>query len=143
VAWGRPPARWACCDDGGSRDRAEKQMADEEFTRALDSSREVDLTVTGRKSGRGITLPVWFARDGGTLYLVPVSGSDSNWYKNVLRTPAIRLAAGGAERTASAAPVTDPARVAEIVDRFRAKYGAKDVAAYYPKQNAAVTVPLG
>ena len=63
-------------------------MADEEFTRALDSSREVDLTVTGRKSGRGITLPVWFARDGGTLYLVPVSGSDSNWYKNVLRTPA-------------------------------------------------------
>ena len=76
------------------------------------------------------------------LNLVLVSGLDSNWYKNVLRTPAIRLAAGGAERTASAAPVTDPARVAEIVDRFRAKYGAKDVAAYYPKQNAAVTVPL-
>jgi deazaflavin-dependent oxidoreductase (nitroreductase family) len=125
-----------------SRDRAEKQMADEEFTRALDSSREVGLTVTGRKSGRGITLPVWFARDGGTLYLVPVSGSDSNWYKNVLRTPTIRLAAGGTERTVSAAPVTEPARVAEIVDKFRAKYGAKDVAAYYPKQNAAVTVPL-
>jgi deazaflavin-dependent oxidoreductase (nitroreductase family) len=125
-----------------SRDRAEEQMADEEFTRALDSSREVELTVTGRKSGRGITLPVWFARDGGTLYLVPVSGSDSNWYKNVLRTPTIRLSAGGAERTVSAAPVTDPARVGEIVDRFRAKYGAKDVAAYYPKQNAAVTVPL-
>ena len=117
-------------------------MADEEFTRALDSSREVGLTVTGRKSGRGITLPVWFARDGGMLYLVPVSGSDSNWYKNVLRTPTIRLAAGGTERTVSAAPVTDPARVAEIVDRFRAKYGAQDVAAYYPKQNAAVTVPL-
>jgi len=117
-------------------------MADEEFTRALDSTREVELTVTGRKSGRAITLPVWFARDGGTLYLVPVSGSDSNWYKNVLRTPTIRLAAGGAECTASAAPVTDPGRVGEIVDKFRAKYGARDVAAYYPKQNAAVTVPL-
>jgi deazaflavin-dependent oxidoreductase (nitroreductase family) len=125
-----------------SRHRAEEQMADEEFTRALDSSREVELTVTGRKSGRGITLPVWFARDGGTLYLVPVSGSDSNWYKNVLRTPTIRLAVGGAERTASAAPVTEPGRVGEIVDKFRAKYGTRDVAAYYPKQNAAVTVPL-
>jgi deazaflavin-dependent oxidoreductase (nitroreductase family) len=125
-----------------SRDWAEEQMADEEFTRALDSSREVGLTVTGRKSGRGITLPVWFARDGGTLYLVPVQGSDTNWYKNVLRTPTIRLAAGGTETTASAAPVTDPARVAEIVAKFRAKYGARDVAAYYPKQNAAVTVPL-
>jgi deazaflavin-dependent oxidoreductase (nitroreductase family) len=118
-------------------------MAGDEFTRALDSSRQVDLTVTGRKSGRGITLPVWFVRDGGELYLVPVSGSDSNWYKNVLRTPSIRLSAGGAERTASAAPVTDPGRVGEIVDKFRAKYGARDVAAYYPKQNAAVTVPLG
>ncbi len=118
-------------------------MADEEFTRALDSSREVDLTVTGRKSGRGITLPVWFARDGGTLYLVPVQGSDTNWYKNVLRTPTIRLAAAGTETTASAAPVTDPARVADIVAKFRTKYGERDVAAYYPKQNAAVTVPLG
>lgn len=118
-------------------------MADDEFTRALDSRREVDLTVTGRTSGRGITLPVWFARDGGTLYLVPIYGSDTNWYKNVLRTPGIRLAAGGAETTASAAPVTDPAQVAEIVAKFRAKYGAEDVAAYYPKQNAAVTVPLG
>ena len=43
----------------------------------------------------------------------------------------------------SAAPVTDPGRVGEIVDKFRAKYGARDVAAYYPKQNAAVAVPLG
>ena len=117
-------------------------MADEEFTRALDSSREVNLSVTGRKSGRGITVPVWFVRDGGKLYLVPVSGTDSNWYKNVLRTPSIRLAIGDVERSASAAPVTDPSRVSEIVDKFRAKYGARDVAAYYPKQNAAVEVPV-
>jgi deazaflavin-dependent oxidoreductase (nitroreductase family) len=118
-------------------------MANDEFTSALEASREVELTVTGRKSGRALSAPVWFARDGGTLYLVPVQGTDSNWYRNVLRTPAIRLAAGGAELAASAAPVTDPARVGEIVDLFRAKYGARDVAAYYPKQNAAVQVPLG
>jgi deazaflavin-dependent oxidoreductase (nitroreductase family) len=122
---------------------AEQPMANDEFTRALNASREVELTVTGRKSGRAISMPVWFARDGGTLYLVPVQGADSDWYRNVLRTPAIRLATGGAELAASAAPVTDPARVGEIVDLFRAKYGARDVAAYYPKQNAAVQVPLG
>jgi len=53
------------------------------------------------------------------------------------------LTAGDAQLAASAAPITDPPRVAEIVDMFRAKYGARDVAAYYPKQNAAVQVPLG
>jgi hypothetical protein len=121
----------------------EKRMANEEFKRALESTREIQLTVTGRASGREISFPVWFVTEGGTLYLVPVQGSDTNWYKNVLKDPAIRLAAGDAQVTARAAPVTDPARVGEIVDKFRAKYGAQNVEAYYPKHDVAVEVPLG
>jgi len=117
-------------------------MANEEFSKALEVSREIGLTVTGRKSGREISVPVWFVREGGKLYLVPVNGSDSDWYKNVLNTPMIRLAAGGAQLSATATPITDPARVGEILDMFRAKYGAQDVEAYYPKQDVAVEVPL-
>ena len=117
-------------------------MADEQFTRALESTREIQLTVTGRNSGREIILPVWFVRQGGTLYLLPVRGSGSDWYKNVLREPAIRLTAGDAQLTARATPITDPARVAQVVDMFRARYGADDVEAYYPKRDAAVEVPL-
>jgi deazaflavin-dependent oxidoreductase (nitroreductase family) len=120
----------------------EKHMANDEFTKALESGREIQLTVTGRKSGREISIPVWFVREGDKLYLVPVRGSDSDWYKNVLHEPTIRLTAGGAQRTARATPVTDAARVGQILDRFRARYGAQDVAAYYPKQDAAVEVPL-
>jgi hypothetical protein len=71
-------------------------MASEEFRKALERSREVKITVTGRKSGREISLPVWFASDREELYLVPVTGSDSAWYKNVLKAPSIRLAAAGA-----------------------------------------------
>lgn len=118
-------------------------MANEEFKQALESSREIGLTVTGRTSGREISTPVWFVRDGEDLYLVPVNGRDSNWYKNVLKEPVIRLTAGRAQLTARATPVTDPARVGQIIDKFRAKYGARDVAAYYPKPDAAVEVPLG
>ncbi len=117
-------------------------MANEQFTRALESTREIQLTVTGRKSGREITLPVWFVQQGGTLYLLPVRGSGSDWYKNVLREPTIRLTAGDAQLTPRATPITDPARVAQVVDMFRAKYGADDVEAYYPKRDAAVEVPL-
>jgi len=120
----------------------EKRVANAEFIKALESSREIELTVTGRRSGREISIAVWFVREGGKLYLVPVNGSDSDWYKNVLKTPATLLAAGGAQLTVRAIPVTDPAEVGEILDRFRARYGARDVAAYYPKQDAALEVPL-
>ncbi len=117
-------------------------MGREEFIKALESSREIDLTVTGRTSGREISIPVWFVREGGKLYLVPVNGSDSDWYKNVLKKPAIRLGVRGAQLTARATPITDPARVGDILDKFRAKYGARDVEAYYPKQDVALEVSL-
>ena len=118
-------------------------MTDEEFMNALDSSGEIELTVTGRRTGREISIPVWFVREGDRLYLVPVRGSDSDWYNNVLKVPTIRLGAGEAQLTARATPITDPAKVAEIVDKFRAKYGTQEVAAYYPKRDVAVEVPLG
>jgi deazaflavin-dependent oxidoreductase (nitroreductase family) len=117
-------------------------MANEEFSNALESSREIELAVTGRKSGREISIPVWFVREDEELYLVPVNGSDSDWYKNVLKVPAIRLAAEEAQLTAGATPITDPAEVSRTLDKFRARYGARDVAAYYPKQDVAVQVRL-
>jgi deazaflavin-dependent oxidoreductase (nitroreductase family) len=117
-------------------------MAEEQFEKALEASSEVELTVTGRKSGRKISNPVWFVRDGETLYLVPVKGSDSDWYKNVLKTPTVRLVAGGSQLSATATPTRDAAKVGHVLDEFRAKYGAREVAAYYPKQDVAVAVPL-
>jgi deazaflavin-dependent oxidoreductase (nitroreductase family) len=117
-------------------------MANQELVQALDSSQEIQLTVTGRKSGQEISFPVWFIRDGDRLYLVPVTGTDSSWYKNVLKEPTIRVVAGPAQLVAQVTPVTDPARVSEVLDMFRAKYGARDVAAYYPKPNVALEVPL-
>ena len=118
-------------------------MANEDFIRALDTTTELELTVTGRRSGREISIPVWFVREGDELYLVPVRGSDSDWYKNAENSPTIRLRAGGAQLSAGETPITDPARVAEILDRFRAKYGAEEVSSYYSKQDVAVDVPLG
>ncbi len=117
-------------------------MADEEFKKALEASREIELTVTGRTSGREISNPVWFVREGEKLYLVPVKGSDADWYKNALKTPTIRLAVERAQLSANASPISDAAKVDHVLERFRAKYGARDVEAYYPKQDVAVEVPL-
>jgi hypothetical protein len=112
-----------------------------DFEDALDNTNEIDLITTGRTSGRESSRPVWFVREGENVYLLPVTGSDSQWYKNVLKTPAIRLAAGGTEYSARATPITDPIKVDEVVEGFRAKYGASDVETYYPKRDVAVEVP--
>jgi deazaflavin-dependent oxidoreductase (nitroreductase family) len=120
----------------------ERRTAGEDFKKALEDSRDIELTVTGRTSGREISNPVWFVEDGETLYLVPVKGSDSDWYKNILKTPTIRLVARTAQLEATVTATSDTAKVEQVLDGFRAKYGARDVEAYYPKQDVAVQVPL-
>ena len=117
-------------------------MALQEFLKALKDADEIELTVTGRSSGRPIARPVWFVQEGGTLYLLPVTGGDSRWYQNVLKTPAIALAVDGVKWNRQATPITDSARVRDVVEKFRAKYGADEVATYYPKFDVAVAVPL-
>jgi deazaflavin-dependent oxidoreductase (nitroreductase family) len=59
----------------------------------LSRSREINITVTGRKSGRAISIPVWFVSEDNKLYLLPVSGSDTQWYKNVQKNPFIQIVA--------------------------------------------------
>ena len=108
----------------------------------LSQLREITITVTGRKSGRAISIPVWFALENGKLYLVPVSGSDTQWYKNALKNPSIRIDAGGAKAELKVLPVTVPTQVSSIVEKFRAKYGASDVKKYYSKFDVAVLADL-
>ena len=98
--------------------------------------------MTGRKSGRTISLPIWFVADGEKVYLLPVKGSDTQWYKNVLNSPAIRISLRGAEGEFKAAPITDAAGVASVVERFRGKYGAGDVKKYYSKFDVAVLAEM-
>src|SRR2546430_6701558 len=69
------------------------------LTDRLSRSREIIITVTGRKSGRAISIPVWFVWKAGKLYLLPVEGSDTQWYKNVLQNSSIRITSQGAERS--------------------------------------------
>ena len=100
--------------------------------------RELNITVTGRKSGRTISNPVWFVWDEDKLYLLPVKGSDTQWYKNVLKKPVIRIDARGEEGEVKAVPLTEATQVAAVVEKFREKYGAGDVKKYYSKFDVAV-----
>jgi len=106
----------------------------------LSRYRQINLTVTGRKSGRAITNPVWFVFDD-KLYLLPVKGSDTQWYKNVLENPQIKIDARGTEADLKATPVTEPKEVSSVVEKFRSKY-AGDVKKYYSKFDVAVLADI-
>jgi len=108
----------------------------------LSRYREINIAVTGRKSGRTISIPVWFVLEDEKLYLLPVQGSDTQWYKNVLNNPTIRIDARGAEAEVKVVSVTDATQVSSVVERFRAKYGASDVKKYYSKLDVAVIAQM-
>ncbi len=112
------------------------------LTDRLSRSREITISVTGRKSGRAISMPVWFVLEDDELYLLPVQGSDTQWYKNALHKPMIRIGARGAEAEVNAIPITNPKRVSSVVEKFRAKYGASDVKKYYSKFDVAVVAEI-
>lgn len=116
-------------------------MAQTDFRTALQGANEIEITVTGRSSGRSLTYPIWFAVDGDKLYLIPVKGTDTEWYKNVRKIPIIRLTARGKTFTTSARFLTDQAQLDKVLEKFRDKYG-RNVKAYYPKLDVAVEVPL-
>jgi deazaflavin-dependent oxidoreductase (nitroreductase family) len=115
-----------------------KQAQNDALKDRLSRYREINLSVTGRKSGRTISQPVWFVLDDDKVYLLPVRGSETQWYKNVLKDPSIRIDAHGTDAEFRAVPIADQTRVSSVVEKFRSKYGASDVKKYYSKLDVAV-----
>jgi|SRR5208282_640850 hypothetical protein len=112
----------------------------EKLKTLLARDREITISVIGRKSGKSISRPVWFVLEGDKLYLLPVEGSDTQWYQNLLHKPWIQVATRTASAEFQAALVTDPKIVSSVVEKFRQKYGAGDVKKYYSKLDVAVVV---
>lgn len=115
---------------------------DNALEKHLSRDNEITISVTGRKSGRTIKLPIWFVWEDETLYVLPVKGSDTQWYKNVLKNPSVRIAAGGAHSEVRLAPITDATLVKSVIEKFRGKYGAGDVKKYYSKFDVAARAQM-
>lgn len=117
-------------------------MAQTDFRQALQDREEISITVKGRRTGKAITLPVWFALDGKTLLLLPVRGSRSQWFRNVQADSTMIIRAGRRHLTVTARPVTDATSVQAVVQKFRSKYTPEEVARYYTGFDAAVQMRI-
>jgi hypothetical protein len=113
-------------------------MAAREFLDALKSRSEVELGV--KRSGRWTTRPVWFVVDGATVYLLPVYGTDTKWYKHVTVNPEIELSVGGKKVRAQVRPLLGAQQLADVTNRFRSKYG--ELERYYRKLDVSIAVDL-
>jgi len=109
-----------------------------EFLEALKSTSEVELTV--KRSGKWTTRPVWFVVDGATIYLLPMYGADTKWYKYATANPEVELSVRGKKVRAQARPVLDAQELADVIERFRSKYG--ELKRYYRKLDAAIAATI-
>jgi deazaflavin-dependent oxidoreductase (nitroreductase family) len=74
------------------------------------------ITVTGRKSGRAITTPVNYVRDGDTLLIT--SKVDRTWWKNLRGGAPVTLLINGKTYQAHATVIEDRATVEHELLRF-------------------------
>jgi hypothetical protein len=74
--------------------------------------------------------------------LLPVQGSDTNWYKNLLANPTLKVSVNGLEAPARGKLITDSNKVDDIVEKFKSKYGEVELKKYYMKFDVAVEVML-
>lgn len=83
---------------------------DEQIRRALGRDRTIDITTTGRTTGRPRRIETWFYRVDGQIYLTGSPGK-RDWYANLLVDPRFTFhlkESATADLPARAAPVTDP-----------------------------------
>lgn len=100
------------------------ELLNDDLKNRLSRYRQIKISVIGRNSGRTISIPVWFVLEADGLYLLPVLGSETPWYKNVLQNPSLRIDARGMQAEFRAAPITNGKSVKSVVEKFRDKYGA-------------------
>src|SRR5437867_11232470 len=107
-------------------------MSDDALIRAVKKSRQIKISVTGRSSGRTITLPVWFVHEDDALWLLPVHGSKTQWYRNLLKNPTITIKVGKEQRTLKSKTLRGAAAVRKVIQSFGNKYTPEMITKLYP-----------
>lgn len=117
-----------------------KTMTRQAFVKSLQEHDQITIAVEGRRSGRTLINPVWFVLHEGSLWLLPVRGSRTEWYRNLLASPRIKIKTGREEFNALARTVDAPKTVKSVVEWFKEKYTSGEIARYYTGLDVAVEV---
>ncbi len=104
---------------------------------------EGKLTVTTRRTGRQVTLPIWFVAQGTTIHLAPVNGSATNWYRNVLKNGSVKIAIAGHDCAGTARATQEKDSVKRVMGLFIDKYGDRNCRNFFgDRVDAVVSVQV-
>jgi deazaflavin-dependent oxidoreductase (nitroreductase family) len=117
-------------------------MDPSEFQELLNQNSELEIQFFGRKTGNRYDAPVWFVHDSNRIYLLPVKGSQSNWYKNILRNPSAKISISGKSMDIIIKPVSEKKLVEQIIEKFYKKYGKSEIDKYYSILDVAAEVEI-
>ena len=98
---------------------------DARVRRALETDRTIDITTTGRTTGRPHRIEMWFHNLDGQLYLTGTPGP-RDWHANLQAHPEFTFHLKGTTRAdlrARAATIVDPARRRAILSRLLDRLG--------------------
>ena len=82
----------------------------------------VELTTTGRTSGKVHTKPIWFVYDQGHLYLQSGKEGKTDWYQNLKKNPQMTLKIGAVTASGKAKFINDAKEAERIHELFSKKY---------------------
>jgi deazaflavin-dependent oxidoreductase (nitroreductase family) len=97
----------------------------DEVRRALETDRTIDITTTGRKSGRPRRLEMWFHNVNGRIFITGMPGRRS-WYANLVANPALTFhlkESVRADLAATARAITDPAERRIVLETIVGRLG--------------------
>ncbi len=98
---------------------------DDSVRRALEQDRTIDITTTGRASGRARRTEIWFHNLEGRLFITGTPGTRS-WYANMVANPEFTFHLKGsaqADLPATARPIGDPSERREVLTGILGKIG--------------------
>jgi deazaflavin-dependent oxidoreductase (nitroreductase family) len=86
------------------------------------------LTTLGRRTGEPHEVEIWFAADGGTLYLLAGARDRSDWVRNLQADPAVTFRVGdtsysGAARVVAASDPEDRHARTLVFDKYQPRNG--------------------
>ena len=111
---------------------------------ALETERTIDITTTGRTTGRPHRIEMWFHHLDGRLYLTGTPGA-RDWHANLLAHPEFTFHLKGVVRAdlpARATPIVDPARRRAILSRLLDRLGHATELEAWVRESPLVAVEI-
>jgi deazaflavin-dependent oxidoreductase (nitroreductase family) len=115
---------------------------DERIQSALRDERTIDITTTGRKTGKPRRIEIWFHNLDGRIYITGLPGR-RGWYANLLANPEFTFHLKGslkADLPARAVPILDEARRREILGKIVSNLDRRDDQEAWVKSSPLVEV---